>query len=169
MTAYESAVTVTVTTAPPQETATAQTTSVVLASSPLKKRQSENTVPAYMSPKCSDAAQYSSACSCWSVSASTVTASVAAVTSTTAIALTVTQYDYESPPLSSSPVSFPADDSWTKTYTYSEYQLPVFTSAPDPSIVVDYPTPSETCLMDAVPTGDSFVSRTTGVLVSASF
>jgi hypothetical protein len=69
----------------------------------------------------------------------------------------VTQDEYESPPLPSSSVAFPSDDSWTATYTFSEYTLPVFTSAPDPSIEITYPTQSTTCLMDAVPTGDSFV------------
>lgn len=161
-TEYESAVTVTVTTAPPAWTAP---TSAVSAFTLLTKRTvtasaTETAVPTYVSPQCSDAAQYGSACSCWSVTGPTTTASVADVTSTTTVASTVTYYDYESPPLASSSVSFPAN-SWTKTYTYSEYTLPVFTSAPDPSVVVDYPTPVETCLMDAVPTGDAFVSRTT--------
>lgn len=91
-----------------------------------------------------------------------MTASVAPVTSTTTVASTVTQYDYESPPLPSSSVVFPADDSWTSTYTWSEHQLPVFTAAPDPPIEVAYPTPSTTCLMDSTPTGDSFVSCTAG-------
>ena len=161
VTEYESAVTVTLTTSPPAWTAP---TTAVSTFAPLTKRTvtasaTETAVPTYLSPQCSDAVQFGSACSCWSVTGPTVTASVPDVTSTSTVAVTVTHYDYESPPLPSSSVSFPAN-SWTKSYTYAEYTLPVFTSAPDPSVVVDYPTPVETCLMDANPTGDAFVSRT---------
>ena len=161
---YEDAGTVTVTTEPPA----AEPTSINAAvpTTPVKKRGGTvtaplSTVPAYMSAWCSEAEQYSSACACMSVSASTLTAAAAAdVTSTTTIASTVTMYDFESPPLPSSSVAFPDDGSWTATYTYSEYELPHFTSAADPSVVVDYPTPATVCLMDATPTGDVFVSRT---------
>ncbi|AEO66326.1 uncharacterized protein THITE_2128403 [Thermothielavioides terrestris NRRL 8126] len=114
-----------------------------------------NTIPAYASA-CSVASRYSSACSCFGVTGATVTAATPVVTSTTTVATTVTEVDYESPPLASSSVVFPSDDSWTATYTYSEYTLPVFTSAPDPTIDITYPTPSTTCLLDATPTGDSF-------------
>ncbi len=126
-----------------------------------------STVPAYLSDKCSDADQYSSACACMTVSASTSTVAVADVTSTTTVASTTTWY--ESPPLASSSVAFPDDDSWTSTYTYAEYTLPVFTSAPDPSVVVDYPTPTPVCLMGSTPTGDAFVSQTAHSSLATSY
>ena len=91
MTALEDVVTVTVTTAPPAEeptspvekrTPTQTQTGTPTATSP------ESTVPAYLSDRCTDAGQYSSACVCMGVSASTVTAPAVAVTSTTTIAST---------------------------------------------------------------------------------
>ena len=165
MTVYQNAGTVTVTTQPPAGVATS--TEAAVATTPVKKRGDtvtapQSTVPAYLSAWCTEADQYSSACACVSISASTVTAAAAAdITSTTTIASTATEYDFESPPLASSSVVFPSDAGWTATYTYSEYELPQFTSAADPSVVVDYPTPTTVCLMDATPTGDVFVRRTT--------
>ncbi|KAK3307278.1 uncharacterized protein B0T15DRAFT_484445 [Chaetomium strumarium] len=64
--------------------------------------------------------------------------------------------EYESPPLPTSSVVFPDDGIWAATYTFEEYALPTFTDAPDPSIVVNYPIPSTTCMLHATPTGDSF-------------
>ncbi len=171
---YDDAVTVTVTTERPAEEPTS--TEAAISTSLVNKRGDtitapapESTVPAYLGARCSDAEQHSSACACLSVSAFTVTGAAApAVTSTTTIASTATYFDFESPPLASSSVAFPDDDSWTATYTYAEYTLPVFTSAADPSVVVDYPTPTTVCLMDATPTGDAFVRRTASLLWSVA-
>ena len=163
MTEYKDVVTVTVT-----------ADAVLLTTAPVKKRGDtvtapapESIVPAYLSDRCSDAEQYSHACACMTVSASTVTVAVAGMTSTTTIASTTTWY--ESPPLASSSVVFPDDNSWTATYTYSEYELPVFTSAPDPTVIVDYPTPTPVCLMGSTLTGDAFVSRTAQLSLATSY
>ncbi|KAL1850140.1 hypothetical protein VTK73DRAFT_9749 [Phialemonium thermophilum] len=139
---------------------------VTTSSTPLAKRlmtitapdqstPTPKTVPTYASA-CSGSVRYASACSCFGATAPTLTAPTPVTTSTVSVVTTFTQVDYDSPPLASQSVSFPEFDDWTLTYTYEEYALPVFgTPGPD-TVIVSYPTPSPTCLLDATPTGDAF-------------